>query len=327
MRNKFLSKKVAAVVLSTSVVLMPITVFAAETVPDNPEDGYVEFLSQNMVNNRGNINKNDGCVENNYGFLEWNYAQDWGVENNYGTVDFNEMGIHNNYGEVNVNYHNALVFNISGNVLDNNETASVVGGADYDEDGNMESGCGTVTNNNGGRLYAGYNSDDELTVTNFYYGEVLGNYDNPMNDEGAGCGKIHILNDFSEEGAYKIAEDDGVEDRSFITVDKHYHFVDVKEADGVDVSYSNFVHSDSDKKEYALVEENNEPVEVKASITIKAKHGYKLSNTGEKSGETDKLSYTLDKHHDGSYTVNITSLSGNAEVLLDDLHLSVCKKH
>ena len=326
MRNKIFSKKAVAAIMSASVVLMPITAFAAEQASDNPESGYVEFLSENMVNNFGTVDKNDGSISNNYGFLGWNYAQEWGVENNFGTVDYNEMGVHNNYGEINNNYHNALVFNITGNVLNNNETASVVGGAEYDENGEAERGSGTVTYNNGGRLYAGYNADDQLTVTNFYYGEVLGNYDNPTNDEGDEIGKIHILNDFSEEGVDAIADEKGVADKSFITVDKHYHSVEVKDADNVDVSYTGFVFSDFDEKEYALVAENGEPIQVNSSITIKAKHGYKLSDTGKTSGETDKFSYTLDKHRDGSYTVNITELKGNAEITLKDLHLDVCKK-
>ena len=317
MKNSFLTGKLTAAILAGTMALasvvgsvaMPITAFAKEAViADNPEDGYVDYISGHMVNNYGTVDSNNGAIDNNYGFIRASY-DDYGVTVNDGKIEENSAAaVFYNNGEVTHNFRGGFVCNIKGTVVNNYEEASVFGGSqDFEDD---IQGGGSITNNIGGEVAPGFNSKDLLSITNYYYGDISKNSDEQK-------GKISIVNDFSEEN---------FEDRDYVTVDKKYHYVEVSGADNVSVKYDGFTYGDYDQKQYALVAEKNKPVEITASITIKPSRGYKIADDGQACGETDNMAYTLKKHHDGSYTVNIKSLTGNEEVTLDMLHLAVEEK-
>lgn len=333
MKKSIVSKRVAVAILSAATALAPITgslavpvsAFAKESDAavgsDNPEGGYVEYISDYMENNYGSVDTNGEELVNNYGTVRSN-NQDSIIHYNNGTVTENNGNIYHNYGEVSNNYRCGCVYNTGGTVINNYEESTVVGGHDYEGKENVDGVNGTIVNNIGGDAITGYGADDLLTITNYYYGDVAQGYKRALKDGTVQDvdfnGKIHITNNFSENT---------FEDKDFVTVEKQYHSVDLADAENVNVSYDGFTFGDYDKKQYAKVAENSKPVKIDASITLKPGHGYKLSDNGKTRGETDKLSYTLDKYHDGSYTVKIKELKGNAVITLEDLNLKVCKKH
>ena len=324
MRKKSFSKKVVAILMSVSVsiapavgaMLVPVSAFAQEqpVTADNPKDGFVEYVSDYMANNYGAVDTNDSSIENNYGVIGAD-NQDSEVLNNFGTISENSGLVYFNFGEVTNNFRRGYVANVGGTVVNNFEDAGVIGGRQYDVESSFAQSKGTgstVVNNIGGTVVNGYRSDDLLTINNYYYGDVVQGYTRAASgDNEPNRGKIHIINDFSEAG---------IENNDFVTVDKHYHYVDVKEAGNVDVIYEGFTIGDYNKKHYA------ESANITSTITIKAGDGYELCDDGVLSGDAGKMSYVLDKNDDGSYTVKITSLSGNAEISLKDLHLDIIEK-
>ncbi|RKM54096.1 hypothetical protein D6853_14250 [Butyrivibrio sp. X503] len=327
MRKKSFSKNVVAILLSASfatapalgAMLIPVSAFAWEqpVTSDNPKDGFVEYVSEYMANNYGTVDTNDSSIENNHGVIGAD-NQDSEVLNNFGTISQNSGLVYFNFGEVTNNFRRGYVANVGGTVVNNFEEAGVIGGRQYDVESSFDESEGTdstVVNNIGGTVVNGYCSDDLLTINNYYYGDIVQGYTRAASGENEpNKGKIHIINDFSEEG---------IENNDFITVDKHYHYVDVKDAGNADIIYEGFTVGDYNKKHYAEISEGSEPVNITSTITIKAGDGYELIDDGLLEGDTGKLSYVLDKNDDGSYTVRITSLSGDAEISLKELHLDI----
>ncbi len=330
MRKKSFSKKVVAILMSVSVsivpavgsVLVPVSAFAQEqpVTSDNPKDGFVEYVSDYMANNYGTVDTNDSSIENNYGVIGAD-NQDSEVLNNFGTISENSGLVYFNFGEVTNNFRRGYVANVGGTVVNNFEEAGVIGGRQYDVESSFAQSKGTgstVVNNIGGTVVNGYCPDDLLTINNYYYGDVVQGYTRAASgDNEPNRGKIHIINDFSETG---------IENNDFVTVDKHYHYVDVKGSGNVDVIYEGFTIGDYNKKHYAEISADAESANLTSTITIKAGDGYELCDDGVLSGDTGKMSYVLNKNDDGSYTVKITSLSGNAEISLGDLHLDIIGK-
>ncbi|WP_147367778.1 hypothetical protein [Butyrivibrio sp. X503] len=199
-RSKYVSKKLAVVLLSAALgvtpvaasVVMPVSAFAAE-VPDTEEDEAILELENGdtMENNNGKIVTNDGELENNNGVVEENT---WVIENNNGTVDenlgfitnnneegtvaVNNKQITNNYGhvatnnlEITNNYGvvedntNFISANYEGVVYENHGAVGMLGGHIIDNYGQVVMVDGDITNNReGGEVLGGsiYTSDDRI---------------------------------------------------------------------------------------------------------------------------------------------------------------------
>ncbi len=283
---------------------------AKGNLPNNQKGVRMDKVADGEVMdiNLGYVDRNDGTINNNAD----NSAI---VQNNYGTINSNNAIVPFNFGKINDN--NALVFNPTGTVVNNNAGGQVIGGRNgYDADGEGN-GDNHVINNLGGEVYSGRMPDNNCVITNFYSGEIK-EYDelNPeqKTDDPLGHGTICVKNSYSDED---------FTERDYLTVEKQFHSVEIKDAENIDVSYSGFDQSDVDNKWYTQTKANSEPVEIKGTITLKAKDGYKLSDDGQHIGQTDKVTYSISKNEDGSYTVGIYSLAGNVSLTPQMLHLKV----
>lgn len=272
-------------------------------------NGYIELNDNNaeVMENDGHIERNYGDVDNNTGIVVENgdvVSSNAGlIVSNNGTVGINIGNVVENYGKVNIaeegtvqkNYISGMVYGSS--LKPNDDRANTV----------------VVAHNRGGTVVSGLKSEDLLTISNYYDGE-LRNVAWTADGEVACEGKILITNKFGEKGDT---------DKDFITVENQYNSVEVYDADNTDITFDGFVLDDVDNTQYILTAQNGEPVELAGTITLKAKEGYSLSDNGELSGSADKLTYSLNKNEDGSYTVSISSLTGDVAVTPEMLNLIV----
>lgn len=297
--------RIAATVMAGTMVMTPMTAFAAEENFNLPfeftEDGeYYEDKAANFPANDGELDLSRGILGNNNGSISTNGGI---VITNKGNIATNDGLVVYNRGDVKDN--NAFVVNITGTV-ENNLSEGYVFGRFYDG----EAGNSKVVNNLGGTVVTGYHPEDLVTVENNYSG-AMGLGFSPVDGKKIDHeGKIVIVNNYAEN-EYK--------NKDYVTVEKQYHAVEVTPAENIEVSYDGFTVAGD--KQYALVEENAEPVEIGATITLKAQDGFELTDDGQLEGENDKIAYALNKNDDGTYTVKITSLKGDAELTTDDLHI------
>ncbi|RKM56951.1 hypothetical protein D6856_14335 [Butyrivibrio sp. XB500-5] len=274
---------------------------------------YVELndTDATIINNAGHVLCNAGYVDNNTDMIENN---DKAVGNNSALIMANNGVVGENSGNIVENYSEATI--VEEGAVQNNYTGGVVYGSALDPDDARISNA-VVANNRGGTVISGVKSEDDLTIRNYYYGDLKNTVDTP-DGEIACDGTIHITNKYGEKGDT---------DKDFVTVENRYNSVEVYDADNTDVTYDNFVRDDVDYTQYIQTAKNGEPVEIAGTITLKAKDGYSLSDNGQLSGETDKYAYSLNKNEDGSYTVSFSSLTGNVSLTLEDLHLKVSEKN
>lgn len=272
-------------------------------------NGYIELNDNNaeVMENDGHIERNYGDVDNNTGIVVENgdvVSSNAGlIVSNNGTVGINIGNVVENYGKVNIaeegtvqkNYISGMVYGSS--LKPNDDRVNTV----------------VVAHNRGGTVVSGLKPEDLLTISNYYDGE-LRNVAWTADGEVACEGKILITNKFGEKGDT---------DKDFITVENQYNSVEVYDADNTDITFDGFVLDDVDNTQYILTAQNGEPVELAGTITLKAKEGYSLSDNGELSGSADKLTYSLNKNEDGSYTVSISSLTGDVAVTPEMLNLIV----
>ncbi|RKM54094.1 hypothetical protein D6853_14240 [Butyrivibrio sp. X503] len=270
---------------------------------------YVELndTDATVINNAGRVLCNAGYVGNNTDIIENN---DKAVGNNSALIIANNGSVGENSGNIVENYSEATI--VEEGAVQNNYTGGVVYGSTLDPDDARISSA-VVANNRGGTVVSGAKSEDDLTIRNYYYGDLKNTVDTP--DGEITCnGTIHITNKFGEKGDT---------DKDFVTVENRYNSVELYDADNTDVTYDNFVRDDVDYTQYIQTAKNGEPVEIAGTITLKAKDGYSLSDNGQLSGETDKIAYALSKNEDGSYTVNISSLTGDVALSPEMLNLIV----
>ncbi|MBR4671020.1 MAG: hypothetical protein IKO84_10500 [Butyrivibrio sp.] len=270
---------------------------------------YVELndTDATIINNAGRVLCNAGYVDNNTDMIENN---DKAVGNNSALIMANNGVVGENSGNIVENYSEATI--VEEGAVQNNYTGGVVYGSALDPDDARISSA-VVANNRGGTVISGVKSEDDLTIGNYYYGDLKNTVDTP--DGEVTCnGTIHITNKYGEKGDT---------DKDFVTVENRYNSVEVYDADNTDVTYNDFVRDDVDYAQYIQTAKNGEPVEIAGTITLKAKDGYSLSDNGQLSGETDKMAFALSKNEDGTYTVNISSLTGDVAISPEMLNLIV----
>lgn len=305
-----------------------------EWIDDNPEGEEVSYQENHTMrrNNEGDIDYNRGGVIHNTetGKIEYNegyavFLNDGYVGTNAfevlynsptGTVEVNEESVSDNDGYVGVN--NGIVYNCSGVVGENCESALVVGmPSNYVMlDKNKEDSVGTINVNSGGAIINGAWENDSITVNEFVYGDVSTD-SNYTNHDGSMVtprkGTVHIINNYDSKE---------FKGNDLIIVDNQYHTVSFDNLENATAHYDNF-----DKNymgvNYEKTAVNKEDIPVDGIITLKANDGYEITDDGQMSGEVGKLSYNLGKNEDGSYTVNINSLHGNVALTPAMLHLII----
>ncbi len=178
-----LSKRLIAMTIAADMVFssvlgslaMPVQAWAA-VIPDNPAGSTVNEIAEGdqMSNNWGTVNINNGTINNNIGTVNDNNGV---IHDNFGTVtdDPNTPATNADYGQVDTNHNNATVD--GGIVSDNfgtvNNAISVgtnyaSGTVDGSGDCHVHNNCGTVANIAGvdynyGTLGTGVNAEVDFS--------------------------------------------------------------------------------------------------------------------------------------------------------------------
>lgn len=353
-RKEFISKKLAVILMTATLVITPImgsmampmnacaagdilaqyeNVYGGEWAEDNPEGEQVDYNGSDyfMRTNEGEIGGNAGLVIHNTetGTIEYNTGNgivllnDGNVtDNNFmvaynsptGTVDSNTYEVFDNDGYIDIN--EGVVNNGSGIVGENRESALVKGSpsTSMDRDARNDDSVGIINVNNGGTVQNGIGENDSITVKEFNYGNVI--TDSVDSESGvSNKGTVHIIDNYDSKE---------FKENNLILVDNQYHSVTFDNLENATAQYMNF-----DKNHLGATFEktavNKEDIPLDGIITLKANDGYKITDDGQMSGEVGALSYSLGKNDDGSYAVNINSLHGNVALTPEMLHLIISK--
>ncbi len=351
-RKEFISKKLAVILMTATMVITPIVgsiampmnsfaagdilaqyeyVYGGEWVEDNPEGEYVDFNRRDYImrTNEGEISANTGLVIHNAetGTIEYNAGigtvilNDGNVtESSFivaynsptGTIDLNTDVVYDNDGYIGTN--EGVVNNGSGIVGENCESALVKGSPSTtkDRDARNDDSVGIINVNNGGTVQNGIGENDSITIKEFNYGNVI--TDTLDKETGvSNKGTVHIIDNYDSKE---------FKENNLILVDNQYHSVTFDNLENATAQYMNF-----DKNHLGATFEktavNKEDIPLDGVITLKANDGYKITDDGQMSGEVGALSYSLGKNDDGSYAVNINSLHGNVALTPEMLHLII----
>ncbi|RKM56950.1 hypothetical protein D6856_14330 [Butyrivibrio sp. XB500-5] len=198
-RSKYVSKKLAVVLMSAALgvtpvvasVAMPVSAFAAE-LPDNEggetiselengdtienNDGKIETNDGEILNNNGTVEKNTWIIENNNGEVDENLGfittnsnvgtvsvNNKEITDNFGIVSKNNLVIKNNHSFVEEN-NDFIQTNVDGVVSVNNGGVGLNDGHIIDNYNQVENIGGKITNNReGGEVFGGsFDPDDDL---------------------------------------------------------------------------------------------------------------------------------------------------------------------
>ena len=322
-------------------------------INDNPTNITVDVISEDeyMKSNDGTVNTNNGALEINtgdvwvnngelydnkhvdvadYGWVEdnnggiyYNHAQVFN-NNESGQIGKNDGDIYTNKGIVVINDYNRSIGENEGTVLKNygwvynsagtiDANAGVVLGSSLF--GSSQPSIGTVNDFYGGYLVNGSGENDVLTVNNFYGGTIDTVNEGIVEDVVGAQYRLAYprLGTIVIEKSYA---DDEFEDVDHVVIKDQYHSVDVYDANNIEVNYNNF-----DDKKYTQTKEDGQSIPVEGTLTLKGTNGYALVDDGCLSDTLDKVSFSLNKNDDGSYTVSLSSLTGNVQLTPEQLHL------
>ncbi|RKM54097.1 hypothetical protein D6853_14255 [Butyrivibrio sp. X503] len=331
----------------------------ADPIPDNnaPLDEPVDEVpfGKIMDVNNGTVTKNEGIIEHN---SDGAYVKDNNnaVRYNDGQIDENNYEVNNNTGHVDntakytaifkndgeVGDNSGYVYNSTGNVDRNLPTGTVIGypGTYCDKEANEGPYINTV-NINYGNIINGAGENDVITINESYSGHIDTGYNTDFADEYGFLGGISVYRDLDQNRLGKVHiinnyGKDEYKDDDLVLVDNQYHGVQFDDIDNVTATYT---WDDGDSFQFVAekLEDggthhvgvwvqtgvNKVDIPITGIITIKANDGYKITDDGQTSGELEKISYSLGKNEDGSYTVNINSLKGSVLLTPEMLHLIV----